>query len=518
LGRRRSGHPAWQTHRAPPRPGRGELITTSHTRALLRAAAGLALVGVTGFAALARASDGPTADDLRAELAAGSPVRVDGQPLRIEVLREFYASVSFEPVWGPEPDGVARAGLALDALLGARDHGLTPAHYGVPALRRRAEPATPAMALQRELLLTDAVLRYAVDVRAGRLRPAAVQPDWGIAPPDRENPVRELAEAVEAGTLAAWLESLPPPHEGYARLVAALRALHATADRAGAGARGGVEQRIRQVAVNLERWRWLPRQLEPRHLIVNSADATLTVVEDGHVRLTSRVVVGDELHPTPVVRSEVGAIVFNPPWTVPTSIVVDEFLPKLRTNPRFLADNNIAILDRRDDPYGLTVDWAKVSTDHFPFRLQQRPGGWNPLGRMRFATPNRFDVYLHDTPLPELFQREDRALSHGCVRVERARELAALVLGGQAAGRPETIDHAMASGATSVVTVARPLPVYLLYWTAFVDDERRLQLRDDVYDRDARVAAALARNPGPTARPGGPATVSHQASGGGLHR
>ena len=129
-----------------------------------------------------------------------------------------------------------------------------------------------------------------------------------------------------------------------------------------------------------------------------------------------------------------GAIVFNPTWTVPTSIAVDEFLPKLRANPRFLADNDIAILDRREDPYGLAVDWAAVPTVRFPFRLQQRPGGGNPLGRMRFATPNRFDVYLHDTPLPELFLRTDRALSHGCVRVEQARDLAALVLSGQSAG------------------------------------------------------------------------------------
>jgi murein L,D-transpeptidase YcbB/YkuD len=496
-----------------------ELTTASRPRPLLITAIGLALVGVIGLETVSHAVDGPTPEDLRAALAPGSTLRVDGQPLRTEVLRDFYTRVDFEPVWGSDPGAVARAALALNALSGARDHGLTPAHYGVPALRRRAEPTTEAMALQRELLLTDALLQYAVDVRAGRLRPTAAQPDWGISPPDREDPVRELVEAVETGTLGTWLEALPPPHEGYVRLVTALRALHAAADRAVPGARGAIDQKIRQVAANLERWRWLPRRFEPRHLVVNAADATLTVVEDGRVRLTSRVVVGDELHPTPVVRSEVGAIVFNPPWTVPTSIVVDEFLPKLRGNPRFLADNDIAILDRRDDPYGLTVNWAAVPTDHFPFRLQQRPGGWNPLGRMRFATPNRFDVYLHDTPLPELFQREDRALSHGCVRVERARELALLVLAGQPAGRPEALDRALASTTTGVVTVARPLPVYLLYWTALVDDEGRLQLRDDPYDRDARVAVGLARNPGAIPRPaGGPATVSHPPAGAGAHR
>ena len=353
---------------------------------------------------------------------------------------------------------------------------------------------------------------------SGRRRPSRT---GGSPPPDREDPVRELAEAVEAGTLAAWLEALPPPHEGYARLVAALRALHAAADRAGARAGAGpADPRVRQVAVNLERWRWLPRRLESRYLAVNAADATLAVIEDGQVRLTSRVVVGDELHPTPVVRSELGAIVFNPPWTVPTSIVVDEFLPKLRANPRFLADNDIAILDRREDPYGLAVDWAAVPAERFPFRLQQRPGGWNPLGRMRFATPNRFDVYLHDTPLPELFQRADRALSHGCVRVEQARELAALVLAGQAVGRPEALERAMSAGATSVVIVARPLPVYLLYWTAFVDDEGRLQLRDDPYDRDPRVAAALARSPMAVSHPGSPVRTpaSGQGAGAGIRR
>jgi murein L,D-transpeptidase YcbB/YkuD len=114
-------------------------------------------------------------------------------------------------------------------------------------------------------------------------------------------------------------------------------------------------------------------------------------------------------------------------------------------------------------------------------------------------------VYLHDTPLPELFLRADRALSHGCVRVEQARELAALVLAGQAASRPDALERAMAASVTSVVSVTNPLAVYLLYWTAFVHDAGQLQLRDDAYDRDGRVAAALARSPITAARPVGPA-------------
>jgi L,D-transpeptidase YcbB len=176
--------------------------------ARLRFAKTLVLAALLVSGLPVQAADAPTADDVRAALDYGSALRVDGQPLRAEVLREFYASIEFEPVWGTDPGGVARSTLAIDALRGARDHGLVPAHYGLAALRRRAEPASLAMAVQRELLLTDSLLRYAVDVRAGRLRPAAAQPDWDIAPPGREDPVRELAQAVEAGTLGAWLEGL----------------------------------------------------------------------------------------------------------------------------------------------------------------------------------------------------------------------------------------------------------------------------------------------------------------------
>jgi L,D-transpeptidase YcbB len=228
---------------------------------------GLALAGLTGLGRPAYATGGPTATDLRAALDSELALRVDGQLLRVPVLREFYGGIGFEPVWGSDPGGIARTALALDALAGARDHGLTPAHYDVAALRRRAEAGTSTAAIERELLLTDALLRYATDLRAGRLRPTAVQPDWGIPLPDRNDPIRELVDAIEAGTLAAWLETLPPSHEGYARLVKALRALHAQAARGGAGGRSGVDPHVRQVALNLERWRssrtdrcaWPPR-------------------------------------------------------------------------------------------------------------------------------------------------------------------------------------------------------------------------------------------------------------------
>jgi murein L,D-transpeptidase YcbB/YkuD len=582
-GRRRTG--SRSSSAGASREADPPLTPPAPSRPASRLAIGLALACATGLLpAPAPAAEAPGPDDLRAALEPADGRRVDGYALRPALLRRFYGLREFAPAWGPDGPGAARAGLALAALEQARDHGLDPGEYAAAALRRRREPAGLREAVERELLLTDALLRYAVDVAAGRGR--AADPEWGIPRPAREEPVRELADAVESGSLAAWIEALPPPHPGYARLVARLRALHAIADRggwpaipAGAGPAAGrpdprprllrerlvlegdlergagdaaavdralrrfqarhglppdgapagdtlaalnvpVRARIRQVAVNLERWRWLPRGFGARYLVVNAADATLVAMEHGRATLRSRVIVGDELHPTPVLRSQVRAVVFNPPWSVPASIVTEEFLPKLRANPRFLADNAMVLLDRPADPYGLAVDWGAVPARKFPWRVQQRPGGGNPLGRIRFATPNRFDVYLHDTPLPELFQRTDRALSHGCVRVEHARELAALVLAGQPAGRPAALAQALATDATRVMAVADPLPVWVLYWTAFVDEEGRLQLRDDVYDRDARVAAALSRGGGSAATGAGgpdgrPRAVPARPAGGG---
>jgi murein L,D-transpeptidase YcbB/YkuD len=259
-------------------------------------------------------------------------------------------------------------------------------------------------------------------------------------------------------------------------------------------------ERARQVEWNLERWRWLPRDLGSRYIVVNIAAASLEAVEDGQTVLASRVVVGEPRFPTPVLRASVEAVVLNPPWSVPASIASGEILPRLREDRWYLADNEIIILEHRDvDPFGLGIDWSTVSADPFPFRLRQRPVPANPLGRVKLDMPNRFHVHLHDTPARELFARPVRTASHGCVRVERARDLAAWLLAGPTGAAPgwrrADLDAAIDTGATRRVAVPGPVAVYLLYWTAFVDGRGVLHFRDDVYGRDARLAAALVGAP-----------------------
>ena len=205
-------------------------------------------------------------------------------------------------------------------------------------------------------------------------------------------------------------------------------------------------------------------------------------------------VVGETRHPTPVLATRVAAIVFNPPWSIPTTIATAEILPRLRRDPRYLADHDILVLERlATDPHGLDVRWAEVPATWFPFRLVQRPGPDNPLGGIKLDMPNVFDVYIHATPLAELFAHPRRTLSHGCVRVERARELAARLLADQPGLDPEAIDRALAEHTTSRVPLRRPLPVYSLYWTAFVAEDGALHFREDAYGLDRRFRAALAR-------------------------
>jgi murein L,D-transpeptidase YcbB/YkuD len=198
-----------------------------------------------------------------------------------------------------------------------------------------------------------------------------------------------------------------------------------------------VEQRIRQVVLNLERWRWLPHDLGPRYIIVNTADFNLKAVENGRVDLQMRVVVGRPARRSPVFSASMTYLVVNPYWNVPTTIAVEDILPELQKDVSYLAPRGIHVFQSWDvdapeiDP--ATVDWQAYHANRFPFRLRQDPGAGNALGRIKFMFPNQFAVYLHDTPNRALFKRAQRDFSSGCIRVESPAALAGFVLAGDPA-------------------------------------------------------------------------------------
>jgi L,D-transpeptidase YcbB len=256
----------------------------------------------------------------------------------------------------------------------------------------------------------------------------------------------------------------------------------------------GAAERARQIELNLERWRWLPRDLGERFILVNAAGFSVQVEEGGREVLRMRAAVGREYRRTPVLSSEVRQVVLAPWWGVPRRLAIVDVLPRLRADPGYLADHGISVYRLGDpgtpvDP--ATIDWAPLGRDHFPFLLRQAPGPLNPLGSVKFLFPNPFDVYLHDTPARGVFDRFDRDVSSGCVRLEGAMDLAAYLLADDPRWTLETLAAAAASGREQVVSLRRPVPVHIQYWTAWVDSERGLQFRADIYGRDERLERAL---------------------------
>lgn len=245
--------------------------------------------------------------------------------------------------------------------------------------------------------------------------------------------------------------------------------------------------RASQIAANLEYWRLLPRTWPARYLIVNTAAARLDVITNNKSGFTTRVIVGDPDHPTPITAADINAVTFNPPWNVPYSIATKEILPRLRRDPGYLERNNMEIVDRSQDPYGHNVDWNHYSRANFPFQLRQVPGPGNALGLVKFEMPNVFNVYLHDTNNRSLFDKNERALSHGCIRVQCARELAEYLLDDPSIWLNTNLLKALEEGQTYRVSLKEKLPVFLLYFTAFVDETGLLNFRPDIYARDAAV-------------------------------
>jgi murein L,D-transpeptidase YcbB/YkuD len=251
-----------------------------------------------------------------------------------------------------------------------------------------------------------------------------------------------------------------------------------------------VERRIRQIELNLERWRWLPRDLGERHIFVNIPDMRLDVWDHDRIPLSMRVVVGKKDTPTPIFNDRMTYVVFSPYWNVPPDIASKETLPAAMTDPGFLARTNMEVVDKS----GTAVDPSTIDPANLAeYRFRQRPGGDNSLGLVKFMFPNQYNVYLHDTPADSLFARASRSFSHGCVRVEQPDKLAEYVLGDQPDWTGERIGEAMHAGEEKTVKLKRPLPVYITYLTARVSPDGLVQFRKDVYDVDSSQSARLAQ-------------------------
>lgn len=246
-----------------------------------------------------------------------------------------------------------------------------------------------------------------------------------------------------------------------------------------------VEQRVLQLRLNLDRWRWLPRNLGQRYVLVNVAGFDMDVVDGGKVVMNQNVVVGQQGWETPIFRDTMEAIVINPTWTVPPSIAEKEIIPAIQRDPGYLRAENFEVLRGGHAVGGSSISAAAVASGDVVIR--QRPGPKNALGQVKFLFPNKDDIYLHDTPADQLFSESDRAFSHGCIRVEKPVELAHLIMRMATDVPPERFEQLRATGETHEIRLARPLPIYILYFTSWVEDDGSVRFYQDVYRQDRQL-------------------------------
>jgi murein L,D-transpeptidase YcbB/YkuD len=465
----------------------------------------------------------PGDSEIRTRLAALGPLSIAGEPVHVAPLRRFYATHGDQPVWTARP---AQATALWQAVARAATHGLDPGSFHAAALAN-----TALSPIDRDLLLSDAFLAYADALARGAVPPEARAEDeeLAVAPVDA---VAALEAALTSSSPEAAIEALAPNTADYAAMRRAYAAYDAIV-RAGGWprvpetqlpdrtrllqqrlaaegflpsgyvsnnfdeptaqalrkfqARHGLEPdgrlgnatisalnvpaetRLRQIAVNLERLRWLPRRLPSDRLWVNTASAQLQLYRNNLPTFTTRVVVGEVDKQTPEFQANVVSVLYNPPWYIPYGIAQKEILPLADADPSYLGRHHMTIRDNGS--------------------ILQEAGPHSALGRLKFEMPNRFDVYLHDTPQRNLFARENRRLSHGCVRVQNPRQLASLLLGIS----EEDITRGINLGTTNRHSLPQAIPVFIVYQTAFADGANGIEFRPDVYQRDDDIARRLLR-------------------------
>lgn len=255
-----------------------------------------------------------------------------------------------------------------------------------------------------------------------------------------------------------------------------------------------IDARIREIELNLERWRWIPRQLGDPHVLVNIPGFELELVRNEAPVWRTRIVVGSAYTPTPVFSDRIVAIVANPPWNVPESIALKEYLPELRKNSKALTRHGLRLVtgSGKDtkDVRPSKIDWEGVDRGEFAYRLRQDPGPDSALGRLKFDLTNENNIYLHDTPSRQLFDQAGRDLSHGCIRVEKPLELAVQLLGETSQVQ---LHEALAQREERHLALKPPVPVHILYFTSWVDEAGILRFAPDVYELDGPQIATMDR-------------------------
>ncbi|WP_317897678.1 L,D-transpeptidase family protein [Aurantibacillus circumpalustris] len=254
-----------------------------------------------------------------------------------------------------------------------------------------------------------------------------------------------------------------------------------------------IQERIRTILINMERCRWVPVQLSGDYLVVNIPEFRLHVYRNERHVWSCKVIVGksDPLNHTVIFNDSLEFIVFNPNWNIPKNILKKEILPAIIKDAGYILKNNLEVTDMAGQVMNAsTIKWTSY-TDHFPYLIRQKPGADNPLGNMKFLFPNPYDIYIHDTPSKNLFNETDRGFSHGCIRLEQPLRLAEFLLETDTIWTPEAISSVMEGGKETFVKLKQRTPIFIAYFTCWVDGAGRLNFRNDIYGHDEKMEKLL---------------------------
>ena len=466
-------------------------------RGLATLSAILALAGLAGCSA----GNGPVRREI--ETAIRRRDMPDDAPWRDRrtqaLVRAFYAERRMEPAWTNAGGATDQSRDLMEVVGRAAGEGLDPEDYSATQLaehwKENKRPLIgtkdPKALAEFDLMCTIAAFHYMSDVYDGRISPKSLDAEW-VAKPRRGDLDSLLTVALRSNRVKDLMAELPPPHPQYRQLREARKQyseLAANGDRE-------AFRRLGLIDLNMERWRWVPRSFGDRYLMVNIPEYALHVYERDRSVLDMRVVVGKVLTATPVFSDKMTHVVINPTWNVPMSIVEGEFAAEVQQDPSFLARQRIRIFDREEGESreidASSVNWSDPE-ELKRLSLRQDPGQENALGRIKFLLPNQFDVYLHDTPAGHLFAAKERSFSHGCVRVEDPVRLASYVLKGRAEASPERIQSLIEQDSTVTLELPKSLPVHIVYFTVFVQEDGTLGFRDDVYGIDQELIDKLRR-------------------------
>ncbi|MCS6761468.1 MAG: L,D-transpeptidase family protein [Candidatus Devosia symbiotica] len=446
----------------------------------------------------------------------------------------------------------ALAEKILKLFAAAANEGLRPQDYLTSDLDVTDVGSDPVRIAALEIAFSRATMRYATHIYTGRIVPSSVSQSIDIAPKklDEAGLLAQLASSPDPVKVLATLEPIYPEflalkaaltnfdqtqtdrpmqiragailHPGMSdtrvpvlrqrfeladaantlyddNVVEAIKAFQRTRNLAVDGVmgpatlaelNGGAPLTKADILANMERWRWMSRDLGAFNVLVNIPEFRLSINRDSKEEYTTRVVVGAIGHQTPIFSDNIRHIVVNPYWNVPNSIIKNEIAPAVLRNPDYINSHNYDLLYNGSPVSTGSVDWNQISASNFPFRVRQRPGTSNALGQIKFLFPNKHDVYLHDTPSKSLFARDSRALSHGCVRVQNPMEFAGALMINETKISRSSLEG-MLGTAERQVNLEHQIPVHIAYFTVRVAPDGTLRSFGDIYGHNAKLIAAM---------------------------